>query len=120
MNLTRQGKNFYRQRMMQIVKGRSMDELSKQEMIAVRKISKLIGADTMGESHPLPKMKIEEFTYEKYQQLIELGYLSMDIREALGISSSAFLKWKYENFPKDTLKKMQKKRKVQKAGGTVE
>lgn len=120
MALTRQDKNAYRQKMIQIINGRSIDDLTKQEANAVRKIGELIGSDAMGESHPLPEMNFEEFTYEKYQQLIELGYLSLDIRKALGITSGSFLKWKYENFPKDALKKMQKKRKVQKVGGTVE
>lgn len=97
MNLTKQEKRICRQIMLQIIGDRDMDELSQQESRMVRKISKLIGADTMDRSKPLPKLNFESFTFEKYRHLREVGYSVNAIRKALGVGSSVWAKWRKEN-----------------------
>ncbi|MGA5590060.1 hypothetical protein ACPCF3_01490 [Enterococcus mundtii] len=101
MNLTRQEKCSYRKRMMQILRGRPIDELTSEELHEVQAIRKLIDSDTMDESHPLPKLDFDSFTYEAYLNLREAGYTVKAIREALGVGSTVWARWRKANEVKE-------------------
>lgn len=120
MNVTKEEKIKARKQLTVLMAGRSVNDLTEEELKTVQSISKKISSDLMGTSRPLPKMELSELTYEKYKHLIDLGYLSKDIQKALGVSSGRFLNWKYQNFPEHAVKKMRKKRRAKKVGGTVE
>lgn len=97
MVLTRQEKRERRRRMLEIIGDRSVEELSDQELKLVQEIARTIGADTIEQSKPLPKMELEEFTYEEYIRLRELGYKQNSILQVLGVSKNKFYKWLNEN-----------------------
>lgn len=120
MNVTKEEKIRARKQLTVLMAGRSVNDLTEEELKTVQSISKKISSDLMGTSRPLPKMELSELTYEKYKHLIDLGYLSKDIQKAAGVSSGRFLNWKYQNFPEHAVKKMRKKRRAKKVGGTVE
>ena len=99
MVLTRQEKRERRRRILAIIGDRSVEELSDQELKFVQEIAGTIGADTIDESKPLPNMDLEEFTYEEYERLVELGYAKKSIYRALGISQGKLYRWLEENQP---------------------
>ncbi|MGM0143741.1 hypothetical protein IGJ94_000268 [Enterococcus sp. AZ153] len=102
MVLTRQEKRERRKRMLEIIGSRSVEELSDQELKLVQEIAETIGADTMDESKPLPKMDFDCFTYEDYRSLREVGYSVKAIREALGgIGNTTWSKWREVNKVKE-------------------
>lgn len=100
MNLTRQEKHLYRKKMLQIMRGRSLEELTDEELAEVQAIGRYIGCATMDESKPLQKMAIETFTYEDYCRLLELEYSVKAIKKALGVSNIVFSHWREQNIPK--------------------
>ncbi|MEX1447271.1 hypothetical protein [Enterococcus sp. C76] len=97
MNLTRQEKQERRRQILRIIGDRSVEALSDQELKSVQEIAATIGADTMDQSKPLPKLNFESFTFEKYSHLREVGYSVNAIRKALGVGSSVWAKWRKEN-----------------------
>ncbi|OTN87531.1 hypothetical protein [Enterococcus faecium] len=97
MVFTRQEKRERRRRILEIIGNRSVEELSDQELKSVQAIAETIGADTMDQSKPLPKLDIESFTFEKYSHLREAGYSVNAIRKALGAGSSVWARWRKEN-----------------------
>ncbi|EGP4986512.1 hypothetical protein [Enterococcus faecium] len=97
MNLTRQEKQERRRQMLRIIGDRSVEELSDQELKSVQEIAETIGADTMDQSKPLPKLDLKSFTFEQYSQLREVGYSVNAIRKALGVGSSVWAKWRKAN-----------------------
>ncbi|EME8274696.1 hypothetical protein KUC01_002363 [Enterococcus faecium] len=97
MNLTRQEKRERRRQILRIIGDRSVEALSDQELKSVQEIAETIGADTMDQSKPLPKLDLESFTFEHYSQLREVGYSVNAIRKALGVGSSVWAKWRKAN-----------------------
>ncbi|MGX7701071.1 hypothetical protein [Enterococcus mundtii] len=111
MNLTRQEKRLYRKKMMQILRGRPIDELTDEEFKEVQTIRKFIDFTTMDDSHPLEKMDFENFTYEKYKKLIGEGYTVKTICKALGVGSSVWAKWRIQNIPEKERERENKREK---------
>jgi|GEM_PF-1938657 len=102
MVLTRQEKRERRRRMLEIIGSRSVEELSDQELKLVQEIAETIGADTMDESKPLPRIEFDHFTYEDYRSLREVGYSVKAIREALGgVGSTTWARWREANKVKE-------------------
>lgn len=97
MVLTRQEKRERRKRILGIIGDRSVEELSDQELKLVQEIAETIGADTIDQSKPLPKLDLESFTFEQYSHLREVGYSVKAIRKALGAGSSVWARWRKEN-----------------------
>lgn len=105
MALTKEQKKKQRMRLYSIIGTRSPFDLSERELEEVQRIGQLIGADTLGESKPLPKMKLSELTPQRYEELLGWGYQSKDIRAAVGMSGTQFYLWKKEHFPDELVKK---------------
>lgn len=115
MNQTRQEKRLYRKKMMQIMRGRSVEDLTAEELKEVQLIRSFIDSDTMDESRPLKKMDFETFTYEDYKRLRKTGYTVKAIKEALGVGGSVWAKWREQNIPdeeKNQYIKRNQKRKI--------
>lgn len=53
MSLSKQEKRLYRKKMMQIMRGRSVEDLTDEELKKVQVIRGFIDYDTMDDSHPL-------------------------------------------------------------------
>ncbi|MDN3202048.1 hypothetical protein P0E66_13020 [Enterococcus faecalis] len=94
--LSRQEKNQIREEMYGIIANRSILDLNSEELKEVQKLVQLIGSNYIFDSKPLPKMKLENFTVDKYKELRSVGYRMLDICRALNISETKFRKWRVE------------------------
>jgi len=116
MSLSKQEKRLYRKKMMQIMRGRSVEDLTDEELKKVQVIRGFIDYDTMDDSHPLQKMNFETFTYEDYKRLRKTGYTVKAIKEALGVGGSVWAKWREQNIPvgekNQYIKRNQKRKKI--------